>query len=501
MTNPQKLNRDVTFPYAWIEPDSKRSGPLLRYPFPQDFLWGTATSAYQIEGAWDADGRSESIWDRFAHTPGKILTGETGDVACDHYHRWREDVELMRVLGLSAYRFSISWPRVIPTGTGDVNPNGLGFYDRLVDGLLQAGITPFITLYHWDLPQALEDTGGWLNRDTAKAFAEYASVVFARLGDRAKHWITINEPFSIAFGGYALGFSAPGLKDYHSAIKVAHHLNLAHGLAIGAVRDIIPDAKIGASLSGSLNKPADDSEEASRAAELYNQAYTFWYTDPILEGKYPQPVTEILERKGWMPEIQDGDMECISQRTDFLGLNYYIHRYITADGDDPITGTGLLNDPTLPSHLDWVIAPEGLYETVESINCKYGPMPIYITENGLPGGGPANWSPFPEDGPVPSYFTPDGLTVCDENVDERQFVRDDVRILCMREHLIQLHKAIEAGFDVRGYFHWSLMDNFEWAMGNSMRFGIVRTVPGTLDRVVKKSGLWYSRTATRNGFV
>ena len=490
------------FPHQVMRPDNLAFQMLLRYVFPENFLWGTATASYQIEGAWDADGKGESVWDRFTHTQGKILTGETGDVACDHYHRWAVDVKLMQALNLGAYRLSICWPRVMPTGRGEVNEAGLAFYDRLVDCLLQANITPFITLYHWDHPQALEETGGWVDRQTAYAFRDYACLMFERLGDRVKHWITFNEPNSVAMGGHVNGITPPGIKgDYRSMAQVCHHLNLGHGLAVTALRELVPDAKIGPSLCCALNKPADDSPEAAQAAELYNQWTTWWYVDPLMKGQYPPAIVERLDARDSAPAIDRGDMQIIAQPVDFIGLNYYSHHYVTPKGAEPLLRTGLTTDLSQPSHLDWVIAPEGLYEIIGAINDRYGPTPIYITENGLPGGGPANWEPKLEETEIPSYFNPHTYVAGDELFDEHQFVRDDLRILSIRAHLVQLHRAIQAGFDVRGYLAWTFMDNFEWVFGNSMRFGLVRVVPRTLERVVKKSGLWYANVARRNGFV
>jgi len=469
------LNWDVTFPHAELRPDKAPAAMPLRYRFSDDFLWGVAAAAAQIEGAWNEDGKGESIWDRFSHTPGRIKTGETGDVAADHYHRWKEDIELMKALHLSAYRLSLSWPRILPEGRGRVNAAGLDFYDRLIDELLQARITPFITLYHWDLPQALQDQGGWVNRQTCQAYAEYAQTVFDRLGDRVESWITFNEPFCTAFLGYGCGVHAPGQKNMADAFQVTHHLNVAHGMAVGLARELMPDAQIGTTLNVWKNHPADDSPEAVEAARIYNQLYTYWYLEPIFKGEYPPDIMRIIEQKGWAPKFEVDDSELISRKIDFLGLNYYWIDYITPRGNDPVIGTGKLDLHHLPkSEMGWPVVPEGLYETIEDINRYYGSIPIYITENG--------------------YAEAD-------KPDDKQFVADDLRIGYLRDHLIQLNRAIASGFDVRGYFLWTLYDNFEWAEGYAKKLGIVRLVPQSLDRVAKKSALWYSAATRDGGFV
>ncbi len=467
------LNRDIAFPHAGLSPEKLPNMPL-RYTFPEDFIWGVATASYQIEGAWNADGRGESIWDRFCRTPGKVKQGATGDIACDHYRRWREDVELIRSLNMGGYRFSIAWPRIFPQGRGPLNHRGLDFYDRLVDGLLEAQITPFVTLYHWDLPQTLEDKGGWANRETVDAFVEYSRTVFERLGDRVDYWITFNEPFCTAYLGYGVGMHAPGKMDYKAAVQATHHINVAHGLAVQACREIIPDAEIGITLNVSLHHPADSSPEAVQAAQLFNDAYTYWFLDPLFTGRYPESIVSRLEKRGWMFKSEPEDERIIQNAIDFLGVNYYTHSYITPMGLDPITGTGVLATPHLPvSDFDWTIAPEGLLEILEAIYSRYKSIPLYITENGF-----AN----------------------NDQADSKGFVRDEMRIMYLREHLIRLNLAMKSNIDIRGYFQWTLYDNFEWAEGYTKTFGIVRTSPGTLDRVVKKSGLWYSAVARDGGF-
>jgi len=471
MTTP--FNRDIAYPHPGLDPEKLPQNMPLRYKFPEDFIWGLATASYQIEGAWNEDGRGESIWDRFSHTPGKVKNNQNGDVACDHYHRWQEDIELIKSLNVGGYRFSVAWPRIYPQGRGQVNQAGLDFYDRLVDGLLEAKITPYVTLYHWDLPQALEDEGGWTNRRTVDAYVEYARTMFKKLGDRVNYWITFNEPYCIAYLGYGQGIHAPGRTDYKAAFQTTHHVNVAHGLAVEACREICPEAEIGITLNLWLQQPADATPESQQAAQLNNDVYTYWFLEPLFKGTYPKSIVSILEEKGWMFESQPDDSRIIQNAIDFLGVNYYTHGYNLTGGDDPILGTKTLETPHLPvTDFGWTISPEGLLEILVDIYSRYKQIPIYITENGM-----AN-------NDVP---------------DEKQYVRDDFRIMYLREHLIRLNLAMNSNIDIRGYFQWTLYDNFEWAEGYGKTFGIVRTVPGTLDRVVKKSGLWYSAVARDGG--
>ena len=471
----ENLNWDVIFPDGNLRPDKLAENVPLQYTFPKDFLFGVATAAYQIEGAASEDGRGESIWDRFAHTPGKIKNSETGDIACDHYHRWREDVELMKLLHLGAYRMSISWSRVLPNGRGPVNQAGLDFYSRVVDGLLEANITPFVTLFHWDLPQALQDTGGWTNRETCDAFADYALLMFETLGDRVKSWITFNEPPCIAVLGYGVGAHAPGLTDWGAAFQVSHNVNVAHGLAVQVARNVIPDAQIGIAENVAKNRPSNGTSEAVHAADMFNKLNMSWYLDPIFKGEYPSEIIALLEQTGLDPEVEPDDLRLISQKIDFLGLNYYFVDYIVPEGGHPLLNSGLLALPQMArTNFNWKITPEGLFDTIEHINQYYKPIPIYITENGL---------------------------ATDDRPDDKNVVRDDMRILYTREHLVQLHRALQANCDVRGYFHWTLLDNFEWAEGYSKRFGLIRTVAGSLERVAKKSALWYAQVARDKGII
>ena len=470
------LDLEVAFAGIEGQPEDLRREMPVKYKFNKDFLWAVATASYQIEGSVNEDGKGESIWDRFCLTEGSVKNGDHGEVACDHYRRYPEDVELMKLMNLGAYRFSISWPRVIPQGIGKVNAKGLDFYSRLVDMLLEAKIRPFVTLYHWDLPQALQDRGGWANRQTAEAFGDYAEVIFKKLGDRVKDWITINEASCVALGGYAEGWNAPGIKgDCGAAFQASHNLNVAHGLAIRRLRAIWPDARIGTALNLSLHKPADSSEESLKATKLCNDLHTYWWLDPLFTGRYPESIMRILQKENLVFETEKGDEELIREKTDFTGLNYYCPWLISANGDMPLINVGIAKSGFLPiTTFPHTIYPEGLYEIIEEVSNRYGPMPIYITENGYP---------------------------VEETPDENEFVRDDFRTFLLREHLVQVHRAIEKGFDVRGYFLWTLYDNFEWAHGYSQKFGIVRLNPKTLDRVVKKSGLWYSALAHNGGFI
>jgi beta-glucosidase len=441
--------------------------------FPEDFIWGVATSAYQIEGAWNEDGRGVSIWDTFCRTPGKTYDGENGDVAADHYHRWPEDVRLMKELGLKAYRFSTAWPRILPNGAGPVNAPGLDFYDRLVDALLAGGIAPFVTLYHWDLPQALQDRGGWTNRDTAHHFAEYARLVGERLGDRVTHWITHNEPFVAAVAGHFTGEHAPGQQDPAATFGAAHHLLLSHGLAVEALRAAARrPLKIGLTLNLSPVHPATDSEADRQAAVRHDAVLNRLFLDPVLRARYPVEALPLLS-----PLIsalaQPGDMERISIPLDFLGVNYYSRTVIRNDPAFPVIETSQVHPQGNEYSGMWEIYPPGMHELLTRIWNEYRPaMDLLVTENGI--------------------CVPDGL-----DLDGR--VRDERRIRYLRDHLAQVHRAIADGAPVKGYFVWSLMDNFEWAYGYQMRFGLAYVDFKTLARTVKDSGRWYAGVIRDNG--
>jgi beta-glucosidase len=419
--------------------------------FPESFLFGSATAAYQVEGAARADGRGPSIWDTFSHTPGKTRNGDTGDVACDHYHRWAEDLDLMAELGAGAYRFSIAWPRIQPDGTGRPRPDGLDFYDRLVDGLTARGIAAVPTLFHWDLPQALEDTGGWLSRDTALRFAEYAGHVADRLGDRVTRWITLNEPVVHMAQGYAWGTHAPGRTLNLEALPVAHHQLLGHGLAVRQLRER-GATEVMITNNCTPEAPASDGEADRAAAMLYDGFHNRLFNEPVLIGEYPQFLAE-----GLAPVVRDGDLRIIATPLDALGINYYNPTLVAAPADPgemfelrPIEGV-----PT--TAFGWPVVPDGLHELLTGLNGAYRLPPVYITENGC--------------------STEDVLD-------------DRFRIDYLDGHLGAVRRAIADGVDVRGYFVWSLLDNFEWAEGYSQRFGLVRVDFKTLTRTPRASFRW-----------
>ncbi|MFF4812486.1 GH1 family beta-glucosidase [Micromonospora chersina] len=434
--------------------------------FPPDFGWGAATSAYQIEGAAKEDGRGESVWDTFSRTPGRTRNGDTGDVAADHYHRYAQDLDLMRDLGLRSYRFSISWPRIQADGSGRPNQRGLDFYRRLVDGLHERGIAPMATLFHWDLPQALQDAGGWENRDTAERFADYADAVFRALGDRVPVWLTVNEPKTVVQNGYLWGHHAPGRQDPAAAYLVAHHLQLAHGLAVRALRAARVGGRIGPALNLHPCYPADDSAEAATATRLYDGYENRLYLDSIFKGAYPEDVLADLGADSRMVRgVRDGDLEIISSPVDLLAVQYYTPIYVTGRGDT------VRRWPT--SEAEWQqIYPEGMYDILTRVTRDYGRVPITITENGLP--------------------CPDTLAA-DGTVDDR------ARIDFLRDHFAAAHRAIRDGVPLESYHVWSLLDNFEWAEGYEQRWGLVYVDYPTQRRVLKRSAHWYRDVIRRNG--
>jgi beta-glucosidase len=427
--------------------------------FPAEFVWGAATASYQIEGAAREDGRGESVWDRFAATPGKVRNGDSGEVACDFYHRYRDDVALMSQLGLDAFRFSIAWPRVVPQGRGRVNPAGLDFYDRLVDELLARGIEPFATLFHWDTPQALEDSGGWPSRPTAEAFVEYTEAVVARLGDRVRFWITHNEPWVCAWIGHAWGQHAPGRTSETDAVAAAHHLLLSHGWATEAIRREAPGAKVGITLNLAHAYPASETPEDEAAAWHVDGEGNRWFLDPIFRGSYPADLLARNELVG--PVLRDGDLEAISAPLDFLGVNNYFRFVVSAGAEGP----RLLSDPAA-EHTDmgWEVYPDGLHRLLVRVADEYAPAEIYVTENGAAFGDVRG-----HDG----------------------HVHDPERTSYLRTHIGAVARAVADGAPVNGYFVWSLLDNFEWAHGYSKRFGIVYVDYPTLERVPKDSFYWY----------
>ena len=429
-----------------------------------EFVWGVATAAYQIEGAYNADGRGLSIWDTFTRVPGVIDNGDTGDEACDHYHRWPQDVELMGTLNVDAYRFSIAWPRVIPAGRGNVNPAGLDFYDRLVDGLLAAGVRPFATLYHWDLPQALQDRGGWPSRDTAHAFAEYAAVVAERLGDRVQDWFTLNEPLCSAWIGHLQGTMAPGERDIARAVPASHHLLLGHGLAAQALRAKASGAvRVGAVLNLSPCEPATDRPEDIAAARRADGHTNRWWLDPLYGRGYPEDMVEVY---GIEPPVRDGDLQLIASPTEHLGLNYYVRAVVADDPAGPLPQTRTVSVPGAEqTAMGWEVHPRGLEQLLDRLHQDYRAPRIYVTENG------SAWVDVME---------PDGA------------VQDDQRTRYLERHIQAVAQAAAHGVPVAGYFVWSLMDNFEWAYGYDKRFGLIHVDYPTQRRTVKASGHRYA---------
>ncbi len=444
----------------------------MQLHFPSNFLWGAATSAYQIEGAWNEDGKGESIWDRFVRRPGRVQNGDTGDVACDHYHRLEADVALMAELGLPWYSFTISWPRVLPQGYGKVNSQGLGFYDRLVDILLEHDIQPKATLYHWDLPQKLQEAGGWPNRDLADRFADYARVVFDQLADRVRLWATINEPWVAAFLGYGYGVHAPGLCNAQAAYQAAHHLMLAHARAVQVFRQGNYGGQIGLILNLNHFLPASDRPADHAAAKRVHAETHRLFLDPLFHARYPEDLYDWLGPQA--PQRAADDLSLIHGTVDYLGVNHYntdlvaydIHGFWLKARIRPYAAPGWGY-----TTMGWGINPAGLRAELLALKTEYGNPPVLITENGC---------------------------AMPDHPDEHGFVADGDRIAFLRAHLREVHAAIQQGCDVRGYFVWSLFDNFEWERGYSQRFGIVRVDYRTLARIPKQSALWYRKVLTTN---
>lgn len=453
--------------------------------FPEGFIWGAATASYQVEGAWNEDGKGESIWDRFSHTPGKVKNNDTGDVAIDHYHRMQEDVALMGDLGLQAYRFSISWPRILPLGCGKVNQAGLDFYDRLVDSLLEKKIDPFVTLYHWDLPQALQDEGGWPVRSTAEAFVEYADVVSRYLGDRVRHWVTHNEPSVVANLGYLLELHAPGVHDDDlAAMRSAHHLLLAHGWAVPVIRSNSPGSEVGIVNNMSYTPTASPSR-ADRQAQLHGDSlWVRMYFDPLFGRGYPADRMLDLKEKGVFDICKNdlilpGDMASIETPLDFIGLNYYSRNIIRSQAipeaeNLPVTLHPQPKETLNYTEMGWENYAPGLLQVLGRLHFEYQVPKIYITENG------ASYSTAP---------------------DANGRIADYERLRYLREHFRVAHEAIDLGVPLAGYFVWSLFDNFEWGEGYSQRFGIIWVDYETQERILKDSALWYKDVIARNGLV
>jgi beta-glucosidase len=459
--------------------------------FPAGFVWGAATASYQIEGAVAEGGRRPSIWDTFAHTPGKVFGGDTGDVADDHYHRYDQDVALLADLGATHYRFSLAWPRLQPDGRGPLNPAGADFYERLVDALLAKGVQPWVTLYHWDLPQALEDAGGWPAREVASRFAEYAGLAYERLRDRVVHWTTLNEPWCAAYLGYADGTHAPGRTEPVAAVRAAHHLLLGHGLALQAMRAHGARGADGTQRSfgitlnlypvDPLTERDDDRDAARRIDGLFNRQFL----EPVLRGRYPADLLDDLAPVTGAEHVHDGDEQTIAEPVDFLGINYYSRMVVRVGGGQrhqPGTASVWVasNDVEFVSRdlprteMGWEVDAQGLYDVLSRVQRDYGPLPLYVTENGAA---------------YADEVAADGT------------VADPLRVAYLDSHFRTAHRAIADGIDLRGYFVWTLIDNFEWAWGFSKRFGLVYVDYTTQRRIPKQSARWFSEVTRRNGLL
>ncbi len=430
---------------------------------PADFVWGVATSAYQVEGAIAEDGRLPSIWDTFSHTPGRVAGGANGDVACDHYHRWRDDIETMKTLGVDAYRFSVAWPRVIPQGDATINPAGLAFYDRLVDALLEAGITPYPTLYHWDLPQTLQDRGGWTARETAELFAVYAAMVAGALGDRVTDWTTLNEPRCSGWIGHLEGRHAPGISDITAAVPASYHLLFGHGLAVQAIRAAAPQARVGLVNLLSACEPASDRAADVAATVRYDGHANRWWLDPVFGRGFPE---DMLALYGVDLPVRTGDMDVIAAPLDWLGVNYYTPSILVDDPDGPLPHAREIRpEGARRTLLDWEIRAEGLEQVLLRVTRDYGVQRVFVTENG------SAWA---------------------DTVAQDGQVHDPDRASYLDEHLSVCDRAVELGVPLAGYFAWSLLDNFEWADGYDPRFGLVYVDYATQQRVIKDSGNRYA---------
>ncbi|BBL79477.1 beta-glucosidase [Rubrobacter xylanophilus] len=450
--------------------------------FPEGFLWGAATAAYQVEGAANEDGRGPSIWDTFSHTPGRVYRGDTGDVACDHYHRVEEDLDLMAEIGLKAYRFSVAWPRVQPEGSGPANQKGLDFYRRLVAGLRERSIEPMLTLYHWDLPQALEDRGGWTSRQTSERFAEYAALVYEALSDSVSYWITLNEPWVAAWMGYGLGVHAPGHRNSEKALSATHHLLLGHALALEAMRSSGNGNRLGVTLNLSPVRAASAETADAEAARRVDGNANRLYLDPLFRGSYPQDVLEHYRNTSDFSFVREGDLQRIAAPIDFLGVNYYMCHTIRAEAGggarelpigmrfSDLGAETVLPEGVRTTAMGWPVEPDGLTEILVRVKEEYRDLPVFVTENGCA---------------IYDYVDPEGE------------VNDFERVSYLREHFRAAQAAIERGVDLRGYMVWSLLDNFEWAEGYSKRFGLVFVDYGTRRRIPKDSARWYAEVIRR----
>jgi len=447
---------------------------MNKVKFPQDFLWGAATSAYQIEGAWNEDGKGESIWDRFAHSPGNVLNGDTGDIACDHYHLYHDDIKIMKEIGVNAYRFSISWPRILAKGRGKINQSGLDFYNKLVDALLSENIIPLITLHHWDLPQVLQDDGGWASRSTAEAFVEFTDIVTRRLGDRVVNWVTHNEPSVLCLNGHLYGYHAPGIKDKSIAFQASHHLLLSHGWATEVIRNNVSNSQVGIAVNINRTLPASPSQADHEANRQGDGIWVRWFMDPLFGRHYPADIVADAIKEGSLPPegmtfVKDGDLTAISSPLDFIGLNYYT-RFLSRSDKIPESENlppSVFQAPKneeLWTEMGWEVYPEGLFEVLSWLFYEYRVKAIYITENGG------------------SFADQPGRGGC---------IHDQRRINYLEGHINAVQKALQNKIPVKGYFVWSLMDNFEWGLGFSQRFGLVWVDHDTQERILKDSMFWY----------
>jgi len=452
---------------------------MKKIEFPKEFIWGAATSSYQIEGAWNEDGKGESVWDVASHTPGVINNGDTGDIACDHYHRYKEDVQLMKKMGLKAYRFSISWPRIFPTGRDKINSKGVAFYDNLVNELITNDIEPCITLYHWDLPTSLQEIGGWESRDVVNAYVEYAKFMFDHYGDRVKFWITFNEPLVFTVWFYSLGLYN-GIKSIKKGYLASQLVNVAHAKAIAAYRSSqYSDGKIGITLNLSMVYPKSDTALNKQAVQVIDGLNNRWYLDPVLKASYPKDALTFLEQKFDFPPVPKEDLNLLKNNPmDFLGINNYSCTKVSAENPEDLGHIGkLLEEEVVEgaeySEMGWEVCPEGFYDLLMKMDKDYNHPLLYITENG---------------------------TACkDENIVD-EIVQDDDRLGYLKRYMEAAQRAINDGVNLKGYFAWSLMDNFEWFQGYSKRFGLIRVNYDTQERVWKKSALWYSDVIKNNGF-
>ncbi|KXA93679.1 beta-glucosidase [candidate division MSBL1 archaeon SCGC-AAA259E19] len=432
---------------------------------PEDFTWGVSSAAYQVEGAWNEDGKGESIWDRFTHEPGNVENGDTGDVACDHYHRYEQDVALMEELGVDAYRFSVSWPRIIPDGNGEVNDQGLQFYGDLTEELLDAGIEPWICLYHWNLPQALQNEKGWANSKIVEDFERYAELLGEEFGGRVENWVILNEPWVVSNLGYLMGEHAPGVSDHERFLKASHNLQLAQGRAIETLREVNENFRIGTVLNLAPIHPASDDEKDKEAADRMDQYLNRWYLDPLFKGEYPP----LASRLGLNPDPDD--LEAIRQPVDFLGINYYTRQIVTHDPKKRLQSRQVERTSNT-TEMGWEIYPAGLEELLLRLKEDYDDPILYVTENGAA---------------FDDKLTKDGR------------VEDDDRIKFLRDYIEAAGRAKEKGADLQGYFVWTLMDNFEWAFGYSKKFGLIKVDFDTCERSPKKSYYWYRKTIENNG--